>query len=59
MSEERWNNWLEREKDPNAVGSGAWHRRELEEAKRTIGMGVLILVVGMVVVFFMFILFAF
>lgn len=59
MDEERLNELLKREKDPNAVGSRAWHRRELEAANRIIGMGVIILAVGMAVAFFMLVLFAF
>ena len=59
MDDEQWKRWQERERDPNAIGSRAWHRGELEAANEMVGMGVAIIVVGFVVAICIAIVFAF
>lgn len=43
--------WEERERDPSAVGSRAWHRREIEAAERTIDLGLVCIVIVLFLVF--------
>ena len=59
MDEQRWKEWQERERDPNAMGSRAWHRRELEAADQMVGMAMGIIAIAFVLGIVVFFLLAF